>query len=90
MRVPIDDTYVILTDTHNFVLAEVREQGENTKEPGKLVDNPVSYHTKLEDVLKGYRKTKALKSDAESMKELRELLSSIDETIKKIAAELEL
>ncbi len=90
MHIQLDKNYTLSTDKCCFILSEYREQGENTKKPGKIIEKPIAFTSTLEGLLNSYRKTKALNSTATSFNELQETLNEIDENIKNIAAKLKL
>mgnify|MGYP000621432469 CR=1 FL=1 len=90
MHIQLDRDHTLSTDKYNFIISEYREQGEDTKEPGKVVERPLTFCTSLEAALKSYSRIKALNSKATSLDELQDTLNEIDENIKTIAVRLKL
>lgn len=83
MRIELENDYVITSDSYNYVLnKKTISDGEKTK--GEEILKPIAYHTTLHMVLKSYTDKVLLSSQATTLKELKNELTTIKDYIKSI------
>lgn len=80
MKIQIDDNYQIVSDSMQYILQETKEvmEGENKGLP--YVTN-VGYYGKIYSVLRSYKELQIRNSNVTTIKELMDLIKSLDEKI---------
>lgn len=91
MEVNIDSEYRITTNVRNYILETKKVRGKDSKNTGEeyWVEAPMCYYTTLAGALQGWKEQRILNSDVQSVQELQQLITKLNNNIEKLINQLE-
>jgi hypothetical protein len=83
MKVYLNDTIFIKSDTMQFILVEEKTVQEG-KTKGKVEENVIGFYATLDDALQSFVKQMQLESNAETIKELIQETKALKKYLKEL------